>query len=77
MLFTNAPTGHASDGRLEGTLDGLKLGAVEGCLDNVDVKVGLGDVEGTCDGHVLPIVDTSSEVKFPPFWIRVEPKCSV
>ena len=46
----NAPIGHASDGRLEGTLDGLKLGAVEGCLDNVDVKVGLGDVEGTCDG---------------------------
>ena len=40
-----------------------------GCED------GLGYTEGVNDGHVLPIgIKISSKVKFPPCWIRVEPK---
>ena len=33
---------------------------------------GLGDVEGLDDGHVFPVKE-SSKLKFPPYWIRVEP----
>jgi len=51
---------------------------VEGLIDMVGCEDGLGDAEGMDDGHVLPIgIDISSDVKFPPSWIKMEPTNNV
>jgi len=61
------------EGRGDGWLLGTVEGVLEGCIDRDSRKDGLGDIEGADDGHVLPIgIDTSSKVKFPPSWIRME-----
>ena len=50
LTFTNVPTGHAADGRLDGTDDGRKdvVGLVDGRL--------LGTVVGIVDGRLLDTV---------------------
>ena len=56
------------DGNLEGRFENV------GCMDGLEEDV----AEGTGDGQVVPIgIDISSDVKFLPSWIRVEPKCIV
>ena len=53
-------------------------GKLEVFIDTVTNDLGLGEVEGACDGNALPIgIHISSDVKFPSSWKRVKPKYSL